>query len=96
MTDRASLVQPVTAGILAAVVGFASAFAVVLEGFEDPGPSPIGTLEYYESARQTTGLDASLRLFLLSGVYHCRGGPRADGFDSLAAPGRLGGVGTGA
>jgi feruloyl esterase len=26
-----------------------------------------------------------VRLFLLSGVYHCRGGPGADGFDSLAA-----------
>jgi feruloyl esterase len=59
-------------------------------GFDDPGPSPLGTIEYYENVRQTTGptapgLDASLRLFLLSGVYHCRGGPGADGFDSLGA-----------
>ena len=59
-------------------------------GFDDPGPSALGTVEYYEAVRQTTGpkaptLDASLRLFLLSGVYHCRGGPGADGFDSLAA-----------
>ena len=60
------------------------------DGFDDPGPSALGTVEYYEAVRQTTGpkaptLDASLRLFLLSGVYHCRGGPGADGFDSLAA-----------
>ena len=59
-------------------------------GFDDPGPSPLGTIEYYENVRQASGpkapaLDASLRLFLLSGVYHCRGGPGADGFDSLAA-----------
>jgi feruloyl esterase len=59
-------------------------------GFDDPGPSASATIEYYESVRQTTGpqapgLDASLRLFLLPGVYHCRGGPGADGFDSLAA-----------
>ncbi len=59
-------------------------------GFDDPGPSPLGTIEYYETVRQASGpqapaLDASLRLFLLSGVYHCRGGPGADGFDSLAA-----------
>ena len=40
MKDRASVVQPVTAGILAAVVGFASAFAVVLEGFAGAGASP--------------------------------------------------------
>jgi feruloyl esterase len=59
-------------------------------GFDDPGPSALGTIEYYESVRHTTGpktaaLDSSLRLFLLSGVYHCRGGPGADGFESLAA-----------
>ena len=40
MKDRDSLVQPVTAGILAAVVGFASAFAVVLEGFAGAGAGP--------------------------------------------------------
>jgi benzoate membrane transport protein len=40
MTDRASFVQPVTAGILAAVVGFASAFAVVLEGLAGAGATP--------------------------------------------------------
>ena len=40
MKDRASLVQPVTAGILAAVVGFASAFAVVLTGLAGAGATP--------------------------------------------------------
>jgi benzoate membrane transport protein len=40
MNDRASLVQPVTAGILAAVVGFASAFAVVLTGLAGAGATP--------------------------------------------------------
>jgi Tannase and feruloyl esterase len=59
-------------------------------GFDDPGPSPLGTIEYYESVRHTTGpkapaLDASMRLYLLSGVYHCSGGAGADGFESLAA-----------
>ena len=59
-------------------------------GFDDPGPSPLGTIEYYEAVRQTTGpkapaLDSGLRLYLLSGVYHCSGGPSADGFESLAA-----------
>jgi feruloyl esterase len=59
-------------------------------GFDDPGPSPLATIEYYENVRQATGsqtaaLDANVRFFLLPGVYHCRGGPGADGFDSLAA-----------
>jgi feruloyl esterase len=63
-------------------------------GLDDPGPSPLGTIEYYENVRQTTGtktpaLEANLRLYLLSGVYHCRGGPGADGFESLAPPDRL-------
>ena len=40
MTGRPSLIQPVTAGILAAVVGFASAFAVVLTGLAGAGASP--------------------------------------------------------
>src|SRR5580700_9008294 len=40
MTDRPSLVQPVTAGLLAAVVGFASAFAVVLTGLAGAGATP--------------------------------------------------------
>jgi benzoate membrane transport protein len=40
MKDRASLVQPVTAGVLAAVVGFASAFAVVLTGLAGAGATP--------------------------------------------------------
>lgn len=40
MTDRPSLIQPVAAGVLAAVVGFASAFAVVLEGLSGAGATP--------------------------------------------------------
>lgn len=59
-------------------------------GFDDPGPSPLGTIEYYENVRavtgpKTPGVDSSVRLYLLSGVYHCAGGPGADGFESLAA-----------
>src|SRR6478735_11175296 len=36
----ASLVQPVAAGLLAALVGFASAFAIVLQGLAGVGASP--------------------------------------------------------
>jgi len=35
-----SLVQPITAGILAGIVGFASAFAIVLQGLAGVGASP--------------------------------------------------------
>ncbi len=43
MSDAAappSLVQPLTAGVLAAVVGFASSFAIVLQGLRGVGASP--------------------------------------------------------
>jgi benzoate membrane transport protein len=40
MDRNNSLIQPVTAGVLAAVVGFASAFAVVLEGLSGAGATP--------------------------------------------------------
>lgn len=59
-------------------------------GFYDPGPSPLGTIDYYERVRSVTGpkvkaLDSSVRLFIVPGVYHCGGGPGADRFDSLGA-----------
>ena len=59
-------------------------------GMDDPGPSPIATIEYYEQMKTTTApkvkaLDSSARFFILPGVYHCRGGPGADDFDSIDA-----------
>ena len=61
-------------------------------GVDDPGPSYLGTIEYYEDVKRTTGakvgagrLDSSVRLFLAPGVYHCSGGPGADRFDMISA-----------
>ncbi|WP_222183663.1 benzoate/H(+) symporter BenE family transporter [Geminicoccus harenae] len=39
-TSRASLLQPVTAGLLAAIVGFGSSFPIVLQGLAAAGASP--------------------------------------------------------
>ncbi len=63
---------------------------IIWHGFYDPGPSPLGTISYYERMRRATGakvknVAASVRLFILPGVYHCGGGPGADRFDSLGA-----------
>jgi feruloyl esterase len=55
-------------------------------GFNDPGPSPLSSIDYYEKV-----LDAvpaardSVRLFLAPGVLHCRGGAGPDRFDALTA-----------
>jgi feruloyl esterase len=59
-------------------------------GMDDPGPNVVATLEYYVQMKATTrakvkALDSSARFFVLPGVYHCRGGPGADDFDSIAA-----------
>ena len=53
-------------------------------GFDDPGPSPFATIEYYERAVQANG-GSNLRLFVTPGVYHCMNGPGADTFDPLTA-----------
>jgi feruloyl esterase len=55
-------------------------------GFNDPGPSPLSTIAYYESALAAvpTARD-SVRLFLAPGVLHCGGGAGPDRFDALTA-----------
>jgi tannase/feruloyl esterase len=59
-------------------------------GMLDPGPSALATVEYFDQVKKATGpkvksLSDGARLFLLPGVYHCRGGPGADQFDAVAA-----------
>lgn len=51
-------------------------------GESDPGPSPVGTADYYQAALKG-GKDA-VRLFMAPGVGHCRGGPGADLVNNLA------------
>ena len=60
-------------------------------GFDDPGPSPFATIDYYTAARKTRGADAGMELYIAPGVYHCGGGPGADKFRSADAPATLGG-----
>ena len=55
-------------------------------GFNDPGPSALSTIEYYEAVRDAVpGARDSVRLFLAPGVLHCGGGPGPDRFDALTA-----------
>lgn len=60
---------------------------ILWHGFDDPGPSALGTIAYYEQMRTKTGparAAAGVRLFMAPGVYHCGGGPGPDHFDMLA------------
>ena len=67
---------------------------LLYHGSYDPGPSPVGTIAYLDQARAVTAaklgvpvtaLDNDVRLFMATGVYHCRGGPGPDQFDLLSA-----------
>jgi feruloyl esterase len=55
-------------------------------GFNDPGPSPLSSIEYFENVlRRVPAAQDSVRLFLAPGVLHCRGGAGPDQFDALTA-----------
>ena len=55
-------------------------------GFNDPGPSPLSTIDYYEAVlRAVPAASEHVRLFLAPGVLHCGGGAGPDRFDALAA-----------
>jgi feruloyl esterase len=56
-------------------------------GWRDAGITPENTVLYYESVLRELGpeQDDWLRLFLVPGMGHCRGGPGPNTFDSITA-----------
>ena len=56
-------------------------------GWNDPGPSPLNTIDYYNDVLATMGADQEewLRLYLMPGMGHCRGGVGPDQADFLGA-----------
>jgi feruloyl esterase len=55
-------------------------------GFNDPGPSPLTTIDYYENVlKAVPSAKDDVRLFLAPGVLHCGGGTGPDRFDGLTA-----------
>ena len=55
-------------------------------GFNDPGPSPLSTIAYYEAVQDAVpAARDGVRLFLAPGVLHCAGGSGPDRFDALTA-----------
>jgi feruloyl esterase len=53
-------------------------------GLDDPGPSALGTADYFDRAVKQNGAD-NIRFYGLPGVYHCGGGPGADQIDLITA-----------
>lgn len=59
---------------------------ILWHGFNDPGPSARGTVEYFEAvSKATAGAKDAVRLFLAPGVAHCSGGAGPDQVDWLSA-----------
>jgi feruloyl esterase len=59
---------------------------MLYHGIYDPGPSMLSTVKYFEAAKAGLGArGGQVELFLVPGMYHCRGGPGVDQFDSLDA-----------
>lgn len=59
---------------------------ILWHGSNDPGPSPRGTVEYYEAAlKETRNAGSAMRLFLAPGVLHCRDGAGPDQINWLQA-----------
>ena len=62
--------------------------AIIYQGWQDPSVNAGPTIAYYAAlARANGGLDKlqkSVRLFMVPGMYHCRGGPGVDLFGASA------------
>lgn len=55
--------------------------AILYQGWQDPSTNAGPTIAWYRAlARSHPEVDRSVRLFMVPGMYHCRGGPGADAF----------------
>jgi feruloyl esterase len=62
---------------------------LLYHGWADPGIAPRNTVNYYKSVVDSSGgagkAAGSIRLFMVPGMGHCRGGDGTDTFDAVAA-----------
>jgi feruloyl esterase len=60
---------------------------LLYHGWNDPGVPPLGTVNYYENVVAAVGQSkaaTSVRLFMVPGMNHCRGGVGTDEFEPVA------------
>jgi len=59
---------------------------ILYHGWADTGVNPFMTVRYLEKVQQTMGEDLGsfMRLFMVPGMFHCRGGLNVDRFDAVA------------
>lgn len=62
---------------------------ILYHGWDDSGPSPYNSINYYEAVRRTVGAqktDSFFRMFMVPGMYHCGGGPGPNSFGNAGDP----------
>lgn len=62
---------------------------ILYHGWDDSGPSPYNSINYYEAVRRKVGeqkTDGFFRLFMAPGMYHCGGGPGPNSFGNVGDP----------
>ena len=64
--------------------------AIIYQGWADPSVIALPTIDYYAALARANGgprrLADSVRLFMVPGMYHCRGGGAADAFGGSGHP----------
>jgi feruloyl esterase len=64
--------------------------AIIYQGWQDPSVIAGPTIDYYTSLAAANGGEARLRnavkLYMVPGMYHCRGGPGVDQFGGSGQP----------
>ncbi len=60
---------------------------IMYHGWADPALTPLMSVDYYERALKANGPETSdfFRLFMVPGMFHCRGGVGVDHLDALTA-----------
>jgi feruloyl esterase len=59
---------------------------ILFHGWADPGPAPASTINYYARVGESMGAQGDwMRLFLVPGMDHCRGGPGPNEADFATA-----------
>jgi Tannase and feruloyl esterase len=62
---------------------------ILYHGWNDPGISPLNTINYYNDVRKAVGsssADSFVRLFMIPGMQHCLTGPGATSLDQWDMP----------
>ena len=86
--------RKVDGGILAAMSTDITPFTsrggklIVYHGWADMNIPPEGSVDYYKGLQSTMGKDkvaTSVRLFMVPGMFHCRGGVGTDRFDPMTS-----------